>query len=118
MSRQASEPGRENALGRLKVGPDNRLIQTANRLEISYAPALYEGMSLADLAHVIVLMEAGTIPHAAGCELLAALLEAHATPVHDLPLDPAWGDVYNNRERYVSQHVPGAVRPARPDRWR
>jgi argininosuccinate lyase len=92
--------------GRLKSGPAHELIQSANRLEVANAPALYEGLSLADMAHVIMLMETGIAPWASGQELLAALLEAHATPIDDLALDPAWGDVYKNRERAISQRVP------------
>ena len=92
--------------GRLKSGPAHELIQSANRLEVANAPVLYEGLSLADMAHVIMLMETGIAPWASGQELLAALLEAHATPIEDLALDPAWGDVYKNRERAINQRVP------------
>jgi argininosuccinate lyase len=92
--------------GRLKRGPAPELIESANRLELSNAPFLYEGLSLGDMAHVIMLMEQEIIPWASGRALLAALLAAHTTPVDQFPFDPAWGDVYTNRERAVRQQVP------------
>lgn len=98
-------PGAQASVGRLKSGPAPELIQSANRLEVSYAPALFEGMSLADIAHVIVLMETGIAPWTSAQEILGALLEAHNIPVADFPLDPAWGDLYENRERYVERQV-------------
>jgi argininosuccinate lyase len=94
------------AAGPLRTGPASELIGAAYELELSYAPALYEGMSLADIAHVIMLMETGIAPWSSGQELLAALLEAHNIPVQEFPFDPAWGDVYTNRERYINQQVP------------
>ena len=48
--------------GRLKTGPAPELIQSAYQLEVSYGPVLYKGLSLADLAHVIMLTEAGILP--------------------------------------------------------
>jgi argininosuccinate lyase len=92
--------------GRLKAGPAAELIRSANRLEVSNAPVLYEGLGLADLAHVIVLVERHVIPRPAGQTLLGALLAAQAVPVEEFPLDPAWGDVYKNRERYINELVP------------
>jgi argininosuccinate lyase len=92
--------------GRLKAGPAPELVQSANRLEVSNAPELLEGMSLADMAHVIVLMETGIVPWRSGQALLAALLEAHNIPAADFPLDPAWGDLYRNRERHIERQAP------------
>jgi argininosuccinate lyase len=94
--------------GRLRKGPAQELVNSANTLEVSYAPMLYEGMSLADIAHVIMLMETEIVPRALGLELLGVLLEADRIPAPEFPLDPAWGDVYKNRERYVNQSVPEA----------
>jgi len=92
--------------GRPRGGPAQEIIDSANTLELSYAPLLYEGMSLADIAHVIMLMETEIVPRALGLELLAVLLEADRIPVQEFPLDPAWGDVYKNRERYINQCLP------------
>jgi argininosuccinate lyase len=96
----------QSTSGRLRSGAAPELIQSANRQEVSAAPFLYHGLSMADLAHVIMLMEVHVIPWPAGQELLTALLAAHEISVEAFPLDPAWGDVYKNRERYVNQLVP------------
>jgi argininosuccinate lyase len=104
------EPGRGGwaVPGRLRTGPAPELIRSANRLELSYAPQLYEGMSLADIAHVIMLMERGIVPWDAGRELLAVLVEAHNIPAAEFTLDPALGDVYKSRERYIEEQSPSA----------
>jgi argininosuccinate lyase len=94
--------------GRLKAGPAPELVRSANRLEVRYGPRLFEGLSLADLAHVIVLMENDVVPWESGQKLLTALLEMHAIPADEFVFDPAWGDAYKSRERYVSQLEPGA----------
>ena len=94
--------------GRLSGGPAQEMVDSANSLEVSYAPLLYEGMSLADMAHLIMLMETKIVPRVSGLELLAALLEADRIPAQEFPLDPTWGDVYKNRERYINQCVPEA----------
>ena len=82
------------------------LIQTAYAREVADAAILYEGMSLADLAHVVGLIEANVIPRQAGGELLAALLEIHPSPPLDFALDPARGDLYANREAYLKMLTP------------
>ena len=92
--------------GRLKVGPAPELIQSANRLEVAYGPTLAKGLSLADLAHVIMLAEAEIIPQQAAQTLLASLLTVHHMPVEDFVFDPAVGDAYKNRERYVTHLSP------------
>ncbi|HLF28995.1 MAG TPA: argininosuccinate lyase [Anaerolineae bacterium] len=86
---------------RLTDPPADQLIQTAYARETGDAAILYEGMSLADLAHVIELIEIRVAPPQAGGELLAALLEIHPSPPLDFGLDPARGDVYSNREAYL-----------------
>lgn len=93
---------------RLKAGPAEELVESAYRLEIADAPILYEGLSLADLAHSIMLIETGIVPREGGRELLALLLAMHTIPVDDFPLDPALGDVYNSREHYINQRAPAA----------
>ena len=92
--------------GRLKSGPSPELIQSANQLEIGYAPILYKGLSLADLAHVVMLTEAGVIPRDAAQKLLATLLTVHEIPVEKFVFDPALGDAYKNRERYITGLAP------------
>ena len=75
-------------------------------------------MRLADLAHVVGLVEAKIIPRRDGGELLAALLQAHAVPPPDFAADPTRGDLYSNRVAYLRGSTPtvgwlGAGRPRR-----
>lgn len=82
------------------------LIRSANRLEVSNASVLYNELSLADMAHIIMLMEAEIVPKRSGQKLLGAFLEAHAIPISEFPLDPSLGDFYNCREHYIKELVP------------
>jgi argininosuccinate lyase len=94
---------------RFVEGPAPELIQAAFALETSYGPLLHWGMSLADLAHAVVLAEAKIVPAEAGRQLLAALLELHAIPANEFPFDPARGDAYTNREHLLRQRAPEAA---------
>jgi argininosuccinate lyase len=104
---------------RLKEGPALELMQAAFRLELADAPILWRGLSLADLAHIVMLREAGVVPVTAGARLLRLLLELHALPLEDFPLDPALEDVYSNREAWLRKRDEdaagwmGAGRPRR-----
>lgn len=89
-----------------EVAPE--LIHTAYAREVADTSILYEGMSLADLAHVVILTEAQIIPRQAGGELLSALLEAHPKPPLDFSASPETGDVYSNRESYLKMLTPHA----------
>jgi argininosuccinate lyase len=86
---------------RLTGPPADDLVHTAYARETGDAAILYEGMSLADIAHVVGLIEANIVPLEVGGELLAALLEIHPAPPLDFALDPARGDLYSNREAYL-----------------
>ena len=86
---------------RIAHGPSERLIQTAFKRELDDQAELFEAMSLVDLAHTLVMMEAGIVPQEAGRELLTALLKLHERPA-DFTLDPARGDLYTNREAWLS----------------
>ncbi|HKZ84997.1 MAG TPA: argininosuccinate lyase, partial [Anaerolineae bacterium] len=86
---------------RLTEPPAPELIASAYAREVGDAAILYEGMSLADMAHVLALIEGDIIPREAGGELLSALLHIHPSPPLDFALDPARGDLYSNREAYL-----------------
>jgi argininosuccinate lyase len=86
---------------RLERGPSERLIQAAFKRELEDQANLFEAMSLVDLAHTLVMMEAGIVPREPGRELLAALLKLHEQPA-DFILDPSHGDMYTNRELWLS----------------
>jgi argininosuccinate lyase len=94
---------------RFAEGPAPELIHAAFALETDYGPLLYRGMSLADLAHAVMLIEERIAPAHAGAQLLKALLELHAIPGANFPFDPAQGDAYTNREHALRQRVPDAA---------
>ncbi|GAC1557671.1 MAG: argininosuccinate lyase [Herpetosiphon sp.] len=82
---------------RLTEGAAPELVDSAFACEMEYGPLLYHGMSLADLASAIVLIEAGVVPAPIGARLLTALLELHAIPSGVFPFDAASGDPYTSR---------------------
>ncbi len=102
----APKPAQPDHDGRLKTGPAPELIQSAYLLEVSYAPILYKGLSLADLAHAVLLAKSGIIPLGAAQKLLAILLDVDQIPIEDFVFDPAMGDAYKNRENYITQLAP------------
>jgi argininosuccinate lyase len=95
-----------SAPGRLRAGPAPELAQSANKLENAYGPLFFKGMSLGDMAHVIVLIEAGVLSHESGQSLLSALLELDTAQPDEFPFDPSVGDAYQNRERAIIQRAP------------
>ena len=112
MSRGKKDAGEARYLdagGRLRRGPSALLVETAFKRELEYAGALYEGISYADLAHVLMLVEAGVVPEAPGRELLVALVELHDAGLAALQLDAKWGDLYNNRDSELQRRVPQAA---------
>jgi argininosuccinate lyase len=86
---------------RLATGPAAELVQTAFARELADQLALFKGMSLADMAHAVMLIEAGVIPPAEGSSLLSALLTLDEYPPDFIPT-PASGDLYTNREAWLA----------------
>ena len=91
---------------RLSEDAAPELVHTAYARELADTPILYEGMSLADLAHVVMLTEEDVIPREAGGQLLHMLLSMHSRPPLDFFPDPATGDLYSNRVAYLSMLTP------------
>lgn len=104
--------------GRLLEGPAAELIHSAYRLELRSAPALLPELVLADMAHVLALLDGGLVPPEAGRGLLHALLElseaaprradgAVDAPGDDIvvPLDPARGDLVMNVEEWLRGRI-------------
>lgn len=91
--------------GRLASGPAPELVATAFAHELGTQLPLFSGMSLADLAHTVVLHEAGVIPPEAGRILLGELLALHARPADFTPV-PEAGDLYTNREAWLAARTP------------
>ena len=94
---------------RLKEGPAPELMQSSFRLEINDAAILWRGLSLADLAHVIMLREVGVIPASEGNRLLQLLLELHQLPLAEFSMNLALEDVYSNREAWIRQRDEAAA---------
>ena len=90
---------------RLAAGPAAELVQTAFARELADQLALFRGMSLADLAHTVMLIETGMTPRAAGASLLEALLALHEHPP-DFSPTPEAGDLYTNREAWLATRTP------------
>jgi argininosuccinate lyase len=90
---------------RLAAGPAAELVQTAFARELADQLALFRGMSLADLAHTVALIEANVIPQTAGASLLKALLALHERPPDFSPA-PEAGDLYTNREAWLATRTP------------
>jgi argininosuccinate lyase len=94
-------------------------MQASFRQEISDAPILWAGLSLADLAHVIMLRETDIMPAQVNVRLLRLLLELHECPLEGFPLHLALEDVYSNREAWVrarDDDAAGWLGAARPRR--
>ncbi|WP_372365645.1 argininosuccinate lyase [Candidatus Uabimicrobium sp. HlEnr_7] len=81
---------------RIKVPPSEELIDSAYAFELKDANYLYDGMSYADLAHVVVLIEEKIIDADVGKILLGGLQKLHNNMPEDF--SPRFGDTYTNRE--------------------
>jgi argininosuccinate lyase len=93
--------------GPLAQAPADVLVAEAFGSELAQQRVLFAEASLADLAHVLAVIEAGIVPRGEGVALLAALLDLHAR-AGDFPYDPALGDLYTNREAWLSERTPAA----------
>ena len=87
--------------GRLAHGPSDKLIQTAFKQELDDQAPLFAAMGWVDIAHTLVLIDAGIVPSEPGRELLAALSKLQDHPADFIP-DPALGDLYTNREAWLA----------------
>lgn len=96
---------REVSMGYPTEGPAPELIEAGFAIEVADAPFLHEGYNLADMAHVLALIESGIIPPKAASRLLKLLLEVQEIPAAEFPYDPLYGDPYNCRERYFVQQI-------------
>jgi argininosuccinate lyase len=93
------------ATARIRKGPAAEMVEAGYRLEMADAPLLHRGLTLADLAHVIMLGERGIIPPDDHSQLLVALLELAGTAPDEFDYDPLYGDAYNARERWLEQQI-------------
>jgi argininosuccinate lyase len=86
---------------RLDSGPSELLVRTGFGAEIHHAGRLHYWFGVADLAHVLALLDAGVLPEEPGRRLLGALLELLAKSAADSGYSPEHGDAYNSREHLL-----------------
>ena len=106
--------------GRLRGGAADELVAGAFAAESAHGPRLAHGLSLADLAHAVALVEGGDLAGEDAKSLLRGLLELHAIPGDEFPWDPSLGDAFNAREaeleRRVGRSAAGWLSAGRPRR--
>src|SRR4051812_46341157 len=106
--------------GRLRGGAAGELVAAAYAAESAHGPRLARGLSLADLAHAVALVEGGDLAGDEAKSLLRGLLELHEIPGDEFPWDPALGDAFNAREaeleRRVGKTASGWLSAGRPRR--
>ncbi len=83
-------------------GPADELVAAGFAYEVADAAELHHGLNLADIAHVLVLRERDLVPDTAAIPLLRLLLDTCHEPIETFPYDPAYGEVYNCRERHFA----------------
>ena len=93
--------------GRLEGPPSQQLVATAFSDELENQRELFGAIGLADLAHTLVMQEAGVIPDGAARDLLHALLILNK-PAETFEADAAKGDIYTNREAWLQSHTRAA----------
>jgi argininosuccinate lyase len=106
--------------GRLRGGAARELQAAAYAAETAHGPRLARGLSLADLAHAVALVEGGDLGGEDAKSLLRGLLELHDIPGDEFPWDPSLGDAFNAREaelqRRVGRSAAGWLSAGRPRR--
>jgi argininosuccinate lyase len=106
--------------GRLRGAAAGELVAAAYAAESAHGPRLAHGLSLADLAHAVALVEGGDLRGDDARSLLRGLLELHGIPGDEFPWDPSLGDAFNAREaeleRRVGRSAGGWLSAGRPRR--
>ncbi len=106
--------------GRLRGGAAGELVAAAYAAESAHGPRLAHGLSVADLAHAVALVEGGDLSGQDARSLLGGLLELHEIPGDEFPWDPSLGDAFNSREaeleRRVGRSAAGWLSAGRPRR--
>ena len=91
--------------GRLSGGPAPELIDAGYAAEVAHGPHLARALSLADLAHAVMLVEAQAVGSEQGAALLAGLLALDEIPAEDFPWRAELGDAFNSREALLTEKV-------------
>ena len=88
---------------RITSGPAPELVEAGYALEIADAPLLHRGLTLADLAHLVELVECGALAPDEAAPPCTVLLGWLGAPAAGFPYDPVFGDAYNSRERELER---------------
>ena len=106
--------------GRLRGSAASELVAAAYAAESAHGPRLAHGLSLADLAHAVALVEGGDLQGDDARALLDGLLQLHDIPGDAFPWDPSAGDAFNAREaeleRRIGRSAAGWLSAGRPRR--
>lgn len=92
---------------RLAEAASARLSATAFADELEAQQDLFDGLGLADLAHVLGMVESGVIPTASARDLVGGLLALGRRPADFAP-EAARGDLYTNREAWLAKRSQAA----------
>ena len=105
--------------GRFETSAAKELIESAYSFECNEQKMFFHEIGLADIAHVLMLIEEGIIPLKEGKTLLRSLLELQKINLDDLPLKVELGDIYNVRTGLLEEkigHISGWMHTGRPRR--
>lgn len=94
---------------RLTGGPSALLASTAFAFELEGIEELFDGMNLADLAHLFELAEAGIVDQATLGDVGGALVKLADEGPSAVAWNPAQGDIYNNRTVWLREQVGAAA---------
>jgi len=87
---------------RLKSPPSDLLVNSVFASELAHQLHLLDALGVTDIAQTLVALELRTIPETEGRALLGALLELQKKP-DDFVLSPERGDIYTNREAWLTE---------------
>jgi argininosuccinate lyase len=99
-------------------GPAEELVAAGYAWEVADAPVLHGPLNLADLGHAVELTERGILPPGVPGALLGALLELAALPAEAVGYNPAYGELYDSRERHLAGRIGDAAGWLRAGRTR
>lgn len=90
---------------RLKRPPSELLAATAFAEELSRAGSLYGLFDFADCAHLLALAKAKALPRQTAVSLVERIMELRRAGERPATFDPVIGDVYNNRDAFLSRRI-------------
>lgn len=105
MTDTSTPEGYLGAEARITSGPAPELVDAGYTLEIADAPLLHRGLTLADIAHLLALVDCGVLTRKRARPLLRRLLDLLDTPASEFPYDATYGDAYNSRERVLEREL-------------